>query len=129
MDNPGSPNISNALWVNGSYVPAPSFSGLGALLSARCQGAYAATDANGDTHIYAGTATQLLEYTGTGFTNRSGGSYTTQDGQYWKFAEFSSPSYPALLVATNLNDAVQAMPVGSGAFAALAGMPPKAYCQ
>ncbi|MFI4920335.1 MAG: hypothetical protein ACHQAZ_01695 [Gammaproteobacteria bacterium] len=126
LDNPGSPNVSNALWVNGGYIPAPGFSALGAALNARCQGAYAATDSNGDTHIYAGTAAQLLEYTGTGFTNRSGPTYTTQDGQYWKFAEFSSPGFPALLVATNLNDAVQGMQVGDAAFAALAGTPPRA---
>lgn len=126
IDNPGSPNISNALWVNGGYIPAPGFSRLGAALSARCQGAYAATDANGDTHIYAGSAAHLLEYTGAGFTDRSGTAYTTEDGQYWKFAEFSSPGYPALLVATNLNDPVQAMQVGDAAFAALAGTPPRA---
>lgn len=126
LDNPGSPNVSNALWVNGGYIPAPAFSTLGAVLSARCQGAYAATDSNGDTHIYAGTAAQLLEYTGTSFTDRSGSTYTTQDGQYWKFAEFSSPGFPALLVATNLNDPVQGVEVGDAAFAALAGTPPTA---
>lgn len=130
QDNPGSPQISNALWVNGAYVPAPGFSSLGAALPARCQGAYAATDTNADTHIYAGTATQLREYNGGsglgGFTDRSGATYTTADGQYWKFAEFSSPGFPALLVASNFADPVQAMQVGDAAFAALAGSPPRA---
>lgn len=129
-DNPGSPLISNALWVNGAYTPAPGFSPLGAALPARCQGAYAATDTNADTHIYAGTATQLREYNGTsglsGFTDRSGASYTTADDQYWKFTEFSSPGFPALLVATNFADPVQAMQVGDAAFAPLGGSPPKA---
>jgi hypothetical protein len=128
-DNPGAPMIANALWVNGAYRPALGFSSLGASLPARCQGAYAATDTNADTHIYAGTGTQLLEYSGTGFANRSAGGgspYTAQDGQYWKFAEFSSPGFPALLVATNFADAVQAIQVGDAAFAVLGGSPPKA---
>ncbi len=125
-ENPGSPAVKNALWVNGAYIPAPGFSDLGAALSARCQGAFAATDPNGDTHVYAGTASQLLEYNGTGFTDRSGASYTTADGGYWKFAEFSSPGYPALLIATNFNDPVQSLEVGDAAVAALAGSPPKA---
>jgi hypothetical protein len=126
QDNPGSPLVQNALWVNGAYVPAPGFSALGTSIGARCQGAYAATDANADTHVYVGTAAQLLEYTGTAFADRSGAGYTTADGGYWKFAEFSSPGFPTLLVATNLADPVQAIDVGTPAFANLAGSPPKA---
>ncbi len=125
-DNPGSPLVQNALWVNGAYIPAPGFSPLGVSLGSRCQGAFAATDTNADTHVYAGTGTQLLEFTGAGFTDRSGGTYTTAEDQYWKFAEFSSPGFPTLLVATNSNDVVQGMEVGDAAFAALAGTPPKA---
>lgn len=125
-DNPGSPLVQNALWVNGAYIPAPDFSGLGAAINERCQGAYAATDANADTHIYVGGATKLQEYDGVTFVNRSGSTYSTADGQYWKFAEFSSPAFPTLLIATNFADAVQAMEVGDTAFANLAGTPPKA---
>ena len=124
-DNPGSPMIENALWVNGAYVPALGFSSLGATLAARCQGAFAGTDTNADTHIYAGTASNLYEYNGSGFVSRGSG-YTTQDDQQWKFTEFSSPGFPALLVATNFADPVQAMQVGDAAFAALAGSPPRA---
>jgi hypothetical protein len=130
-DNPGSPMVANALWVNGGYIPANDFSSLGAALSARCQGAFAAIDANGDTHIYAGTGSQLMEYNGTTFVNRSAGGgspYTTADGQFWKFTEFSSPGFEALLVATNFADAMQCMEVGDAAFAALAGTPPRASC-
>lgn len=129
-DNPGSPNISNALWVNGAYVPAPDFSSFGTSLPARCQGAAAAIDVNGDSHVYAGTASNLYEYNGSGFTSRGAG-FTTADGQYWKFTEFSSPGFPALLVATNFADLVQCMEVGDSAFVTLAsigtsGTPPKA---
>lgn len=126
MDNPGSPFVQNVLWVNGAYIPAGRFVALNGSLSARCQGAGPATDAAGDTHIYAGTSTQLMEYNGTGFVDRSGGTYATPDGGYWKFAEFSSPGFPALLIATNHADPVQAINVGDAAFSVLAGAPPKA---
>jgi len=126
LGNPGAPFVQNALWVNGGYVPALGFSSLGASLSARCQGASAAIDSDGNTHVYAGTVSKLLEYDGTTFRDRSGSAYSTPDGGYWKFAEFSSPGFPALLVATNGSDPVQSMAVGDAAFAALAGSPPKA---
>ena len=125
-NNPGSPSVQNALWVNGGYVPALGFSSLGASLNARCQGASTAIDSDGNTHVYAGTANQLLEYDGSTFRDRSGSSYSTPDGGYWKFAESSSPGFPALLVATNGSAPVQSMTVGDAAFTALPGSPPKA---
>ena len=127
FDNPGSPNVLNTYWVNGAYVPAYGFSPLGAALPARCQGAYAAVDANGATHVYAGTAASLEEYTGTGFAERSAaGGYGAQDGQYWKFTQFSSASFGNLVIATDYADAVQSMAVGGAVFAPLAGSPPNA---
>lgn len=125
-ENPGSPQVSNVLWVNGAYAPANGFSSLGAALPAHCEGAIAALDDAGGLHVYAGTATQLMEYMGTGFMDRSGTTYITADGQSWKFAEFSSPGFGNLIIATNFADPVQAMAVGNTAFAALAGSPPKA---
>jgi hypothetical protein len=125
-DNPGSPSVQNVLWVNGGYVPALGFSSLGAPLSARCQGASTAVDGDGNTHIYAGTVSRLLEYDGTAFRDRSGSTYATPDGGYWKFAEFSSPGFSALLIATNGSDPVQSLVVGDTAFAALGGSPPRA---
>ncbi|HSN18277.1 MAG TPA: hypothetical protein VLV87_08695 [Gammaproteobacteria bacterium] len=127
--NPGSPVVQNALWVNGGYRPADDFASLGANLSARCQGAFAGVDSNGDTHIYAGTASGLLEYNGTsgsgGFSSRGTG-FGTADGGYWKFTEFSSPGFEALVVATNFADAVQCLNAGDTSFAPLGGNPPKA---
>lgn len=128
-DNPGSPMVQNALWVNGAYIPAHDFGSLGASISARCQGAYAAIDTNGDTHVYVGTATQLLEYNGSsgsgGFSSRGSG-FTTADGQFWKFTEFSSPGFEALVVASNFADPVQCIDAGDGSFAPLGGSPPNA---
>ena len=130
-ENPGAPYASNVLWVNGAYQPALGFSPLGVTAPARVQGAASMADADGNVHIYAGTGTQLLEYTGTGLANLSAGGespYTAADGQYWKFTEFSSPSFGNLVLATDFADAVQSMPVGGAGFAALAGAPPKAAC-
>ena len=129
-DNPGSPMISNALWVNGAYVPAKDFGSLGASLPARCQGAFPAIDVNGDTHLYAATGTNIYEYNGSSFTSRAGG-LTMAAGQFAKYAEFSSPGFPALLVATDFADAPLCMEVGDAAFVTLAsiatqGAPPKA---
>lgn len=117
-NNPGSPYASNLLWVDGNYVPALGFSNIQSSLGARCQGATTATDTSEGIHIYLGTGTKLYEYTGAGFTDRSAGAYTAQDGQYWKFTQFSSPGYGNLLFATDLNDAVQQIAPGASAFAA-----------
>lgn len=127
--NPGSPNVSNALWVNGNYVPALSFSSLGYALTKRCQGATVATDTSESVHIYAGIDTKLYEFMGNGFTDRSGSTYTTQDANYWKFTQFSSSGYGNLLFATNLNDTIQQIAPGASAFANITvgtGTAPKA---
>lgn len=106
-ENPGMPSVTNALWVNGNYIPALAFASLGFALSELPQGAFAGNDVNGAVRIYIGGATKLQEFNGAGFTDRSNGTYTCQAGQYWKFAEFSSPTYPALIIATDYNDTPQ----------------------
>lgn len=129
-DNPGSPYASNILWVDGNYVPALSFSSLGQAIAARCQGATTAADTSEGIHIYAGTGTKLYEYAGSAFNDVSaGGGYTAQDGQYWKFAQFSSSGYGNLLFATDFNDGIQQIAPGASAFALITsstGTAPKA---
>lgn len=105
--NPGLPSITNALWVNGNYIPCLAFSSLGYTLSEQPQGAFSCTDSTDAVRIYIGGATKLQEFVGNGFTDRSGSTYTCQSGNYWKFVEFSSPTYPALVIATDLNDTPQ----------------------
>lgn len=131
--NEGAPAASNILWRDGHYVPALAFNSLGQALPARCQGACAITDLLENIHIYAGTGTQLLEYIASSFSNvsKGGGSpYTTQDAQFWKFAQFSTSGYGNLLFATNLNDQPQQIQPGvTGAFVdvpASTGTVPKA---
>jgi hypothetical protein len=125
FDNPGSPNVNNCLWVDGAYAPALAFAGLGAANMARVQGAIACLDTDGDTHVYIGDAGALKEWTGTGFTTLASGFSLTDDG-YWEFVPFSTASFPGIVVATDLNDAMQYMDVGSGSFTPLPGSPPKA---
>lgn len=126
-ENPGAPSVANVLWVNGGYAPALGFSTLGYALSERPQGAFAGTDSSEDVRIYVGGATKLQEFLGNGFSDRSGATYTTADGQYWKFAQFSSPSFGNLVLATNFADAPQQInPDTHSAFSAVAGSPPKA---
>lgn len=127
FENPGSPNVSNALWVNGSYVPAPAFDSMGYAVSARPQGAFAATDDDANIHIYVGSAAKIEEFNGAGFTDRSGTAYTTQEGRYWKFSQLSTPNFGNLVFATNFNDVLQQIDPSSGsAFSATPGSPPKA---
>lgn len=106
-ENPGLPSITNALWVNGNYIPALAFASLGYTLSEQPQGAFSCTDATDAVRVYIGGATKLQEFVGNGFTDRSNGVYTAQAGQFWKFAEYSSPSFPALVIATDYNDTPQ----------------------
>lgn len=126
--NPGAPSASNILWVDGHYIPALGFSSLGQGLGSRPQGGTVAEDSTEALHIYVGTGTALYEYVGNGFNN-VGGVYTAQDAQFWKFAQFNSPSFGNLLFATDFEDAVQSITVGTGSFVnalAATGTIPKA---
>src|SRR5690242_13652257 len=127
-ENPGSPSVANVQWVNSSYEPALQFESLGFATSARVQGAIACEDTNGDIHVYLGTGTNLYEYTSTGFTSLASG-FTATDGEYWRFAVFSSPSYTNKVIATDFADTIQWMDLGGAAFVALTastGTTPKA---
>lgn len=111
-----------------SYGPLSSLSPVAtASLPARCQGAYAAADANGNVTIFAGTATDLytLQSSGSAFVNASGSGYTLGEDQFWRFAVTTSR-----LHATNLNDPIQTFVLGSSTnFSDLSATAPKAkYC-
>src|SRR5690348_15071451 len=124
----GSPNVANALWINGSYKPALSFVSLGVTAPARVQGAFTTQDTDGDIHVYCGTVTNLYEYSASGFTSLASG-FTAQDGEYWKYAIFSSPSYTDKILATDFADNIQWMDVGGASFGPLTagtGTTPKA---
>lgn len=122
LDNPGATIANNCLPLETVYKQYQPLLGTSDAASARIQGAYAATDNDGNTIIYAGSAAKLESLAGTTWTDRSKvGGYTTASAGYWKFSQFGS-----LLIATNFSDAPQSITVAGAVFADLADSPPKA---
>lgn len=106
---PGETKADNCVWADGAYKPLNALSTDGDAITARCQGAFAARDADGNTIIYAGDATKLYQRTGTTWTDKSGTTYTTQATQYWTFRQFNT-----LVIATNFADDPQKITIGDG---------------
>ena len=109
----------------GSYGPIGALAETGGALTARCQGAFAAMDINGDVHNFAGDATKLYKYnTSTAVwddVSRSvGGAYATAAQGRWTFSLFGST-----VIAANGVDNEQYYTIGTSTlFALLAGSPP-----
>lgn len=117
LQNPGLTRAHNCVWAGGSYKPLNALSTSGDALDARCQGAFAGRDADGNTIIYAGDATKLYARSGSSWDDRSNGTYTTQATQFWKFRQYDS-----YVIATNFADAPQYITIGDGGnFADLTG--------
>ncbi len=124
LDSPGLIEARNCLPVDNCYTDFASVNAYDAALAAAPVGAYATIDDSGDPELYAGTLTKLYEKTGTSWTDRTTGSYTTASGDYWRFAQFDN-----YVIATNYADVPQRKIVSAAAnFAALAstGTAPKA---
>lgn len=111
----------------GSWGPWPSLAALSEALDGPCRGAYLAKTNDGDSVLFAGTATALYKYIGASdpwqdVTRVSGGAYAVSDDERWSFDVFGSK-----LIATNGIDDVQVIDVlGGSNFTALPGSPPKA---
>lgn len=118
----GEKQADNCVWTDGCYKQLLALTTTGDALTARCQGAFAGRDADGNTILYAGDATKLYQRSGTAWTDKSNGTYNTQFSQYWKFRQFNST-----VIATNYADNVQSITIGSGSsFADLDSGAPKA---
>lgn len=109
LGNPGMPQADNCVWADGVYKPLFSLSTSGDALGARCQGAFAGRDSDGNTIIYSGDATKLYQRASSSWTDKSNGTYTTQATQYWKFRQYDS-----LVIATNFADVPQKITIGDG---------------
>lgn len=121
-ENPGLTEANNLIPVDGSYKDLLALSTSGDAISARPQGAYAATATNGQPDIYVGDATKLYQRASSSWTDRSGATYTTAAIAYWRFAQFGNR-----VIATNFTDAIQYRDVtGSSNFADLSADAPKA---
>lgn len=122
--NEGSPSVNNAIPFADGYRPFPSASVYSNALTARAQGVYVCNDKDGNTYNFAGDATKLYELSTATWGDVSrlvGGAYTTGATESWEFAKFGE-----VVVATNWNDAPQAITLGGANFAALSGSPPRA---
>lgn len=117
LGNPGMPRAENCVWADGVYKQLNALSVSGDALTARCQGAFAGRDADGNTIIHAGDATNLYVRSGSTWSDRSSATYTTQVTQYWKFRQYDS-----FVIATNFANNPQYITIGSGGnFADLTG--------
>lgn len=93
-----------------SYGPLAALNPYADALSSDVIGAIALEDTSLQTYIFAGTATKLWKIAGaaTSFTDVSGATYTTGQGEYWRFAQ-----YKDLVVATNFDDKIQVFDLSS----------------
>lgn len=115
--------------IGGSYGPVQDFATLGGTLTARCQGAYAAEDVDGNITIFSADATDLFKLAAGGgsFTNisKSAAAYNCSSTEFWRFCIFGQR-----VVATNITDPIQTFLLGTDTkFSDLAAAAPKArYC-
>lgn len=117
----------NVLPGSNSYRPWPGLSIQSLALPAGCRGAFLAKTSAGSAAIFAGTATKLYKFAGTGspwtdVTRLVGGNYNCPTDEKWWFVQ-----YGVNVVCGNGNDAPQLIDVDVGVnFAALGGSPPTA---
>lgn len=127
LNNPGVPTALNVLPHGMGYAPFPSQQVYSTALTARCQGAYTATAADGITYTYAGDATTLYVLADNAWTvvTRLDGAgpaldnYATASTQRWEWTKWSED-----IIATNYADEVQVITMGGANFDDLTGSPP-----
>jgi hypothetical protein len=123
-NNPGATVATNVIPAANSYRPFPGSTEVSAAMAERVQGAFACTDSDGNTVVFAGTATKLYKFTNADSTweDVSGTTYATEADGFWSFAKFGTR-----VIATNFVDNVQVYVLGSSTdFADLGGSPPRA---
>ena len=121
--NAGALQAKNVLPAGDSYQPWPRLVVYSSALSARCQGAVAARDNDGNTFNFAGDVSKLYKLLNATYSDVSvGGGYNTAAEECWYFSQFGNR-----FLATNFADAIQSWVLGtSSAFANLAATAPKA---
>lgn len=124
--NPGATVAKNCFpRTASSYGPIGGLTAYSDALDARCQGAYSALDASGNTNVFAGDAAKLYRLVSatTAWEDVSKvGGYSTGPDALWGFCSFG-----LRVVATNFADAVQSYIVGTDTdFSDLSADAPKA---
>lgn len=122
---PASSIVSNG-FAQTTYGPFPGLVDYSSALDATCQGAFSYVDSTGSGHVYAGDAHDLYELTQASPSwskvSSTVGVYNTSADIDWSFTNFSDT-----IIATNFNDPVQALSIGSSTkFATLSSAAPKA---
>jgi hypothetical protein len=124
QSNPGSLVATNVIPAVDGYRQLLGLTTFTNALGAYCRGAIAVKGSDGSVYNYAGDATKLYLLTSATWSDASrlaGGAYTTTTSNRWEFAKYGEQ-----VIATNLDDAPQAITLGGTNFAALSGSPPKA---
>lgn len=122
LGNPGATTAKNVIPHAAGYRKFPSLSAYSSALDAYCRGAFSAVDQDGNVSSYAGNASKLYRLVGTTMTDSSKvGGYSTTVDNYWEFAKFGNTC-----IATNMDDAMQAITLGGTTFADLSATAPKA---
>jgi hypothetical protein len=110
-------DCTNLVPFEAGFKGAPSPVSIGvAPLGAECRGAAAISDLSGNRRLIAGTATQLLELTGSTWTDVSGSTYALGSDDRWSFIQFANSTLAA-------NPAGKIQRSVSGAFADIASAP------
>lgn len=123
----GTNNVRQALNVvptSNGYGPFRSISELTGALPARCCGWKTVVGADGNIHLFAGTATGLFKINPVtlAWANVSGGSYTLTDRDFWWFIQFGDN-----VIAGSTGILPQRYQLNiSATFANLGGSPPRA---
>lgn len=108
LDNPGLTEALNVLPVAKSYVPYRPLSTQSGALGSRPYGAISVRDADGNSALYAGTATDLYQRSvGAWVDHSTAVAYTTSTLDFWRFAQFDN-----FVIATNYADLPQKLTIG-----------------
>lgn len=113
--NPGSVNIKNVLPAAQGYREMPGATAFSDALDARNQGAITEIQNDGTVWSYAGDTDKLYRLVDAAWTDSSkSGGYSIATDVFWEFAKFGEQ-----VIATNINDPVQAITLGGTQFADL----------
>lgn len=127
LDNPGLTRADDVFPTQNGYIPWPSLQAFTGALDARARGGIYARDKDGNVYMYAGDASKLYSINGTSWDDYSkGGGYSLATTENWEFVKWGEQ----ILACSGVNGAatnnLQAITMGSTAFADLGGTPPQA---
>jgi hypothetical protein len=113
--NDGATEAKNVIPASRGYRPFKRLNAYSDALDARCRGAVSASDKNGASYTYAGTASKLYRLVDTAMTDASkSGGYSLGASAAWEFV-----SWGETIIAVSIGEPVQTITLGGTAFADL----------